>query len=389
MKKKIVSLLLAMALVLAYAIPVAATETEQPSTEPAPAELTEPLEKSVYENEIIPKTSGEAVSSDPEIQKAYDEFIALETAFNNRDYAALESAYSTMENNNDSEDWTEAQDEEFTEIITNTVGLNHYLEVVFDSAGIIVTEELHQDFLSKKDAASAYEFVDQYDTLKTDYELDFFEFVPAAEVDYNDALTNYLPSDDAKVVYDAYYDLAYVLELGYYDEDFIDVCEEFEDVLDVFNALSEEELSQLAPLMGLSDGAEVWNQIFSDWANACTILELGAVYDAYYEDKNEETAAALVSEYERVFLTEGFFTEADRELFTVFFNDIEDVYTEAKAMLEDNGNGNTNTNTQPTDKPDTVSSSPETGDDFNAVPYAVAMVMAAAGAILAVKRRKA
>jgi len=204
MKKKIVSLLLAMALVLAYAIPVAATETEQPSTEPAPAELTEPLEKSVYENEIIPKTSGEAVSSDPEIQKAYDEFIALETAFNNRDYAALESAYSTMENNNDSEDWTEAQDED-----------------------------------------------------------------------------------------------------------------------------------------------------------------------------------------ERVFLTEGFFTEADRELFTVFFNDIEDVYTEAKAMLEDNGNGNTNTNTQPTDKPDTVSSSPETGDDFNAVPYAVAMVMAAAGAILAVKRRKA
>ena len=166
-----------------------------------------------------------------------------------------------MENNNDSEDWTEAQDEEFTEIITNTVGLNHYLEVVFDSAGIIYTEELHQDFLSKKDASSAYEFIDQYDTLKTDYEIDFFEFVPAAEADYNDALTNYLPSGDVKVVYDAYYDLAYALEMGYYDEDFIDVCEAFEDVLDVFNALSEEDLSQLAPLMGLSDGAEVWNQI--------------------------------------------------------------------------------------------------------------------------------
>ena len=32
-----------------------------------------------------------------------------------------------------------------------------------------------------------------------------------------------------------------------------------------------------------------------------------------YEDPNKETAAALVSEYERVFLTEGFFTEDDYE----------------------------------------------------------------------------
>ena len=53
MKKKIISILLAMALVLAYAIPVAATETDQAVTDPAPAEVTEPLENNVYEDEII------------------------------------------------------------------------------------------------------------------------------------------------------------------------------------------------------------------------------------------------------------------------------------------------------------------------------------------------
>lgn len=380
MKKKIASLLLAMALVLVYAIPVAAAETELPVTDPAPAEITEPSENNVHENKIKLKTSGEAVSSDPEIQKAYDEYLALETAYNNKDYSELESAWNTIESNTDSEDWTDAQDEEFTKIIEDNIGINEYYIVIFSSAGVVYTEELHQAFLANKNAATAFDFVDNYDMLKSDFEVDFFEFIPSAEADYNDAKANYLPSENVVTVYEAYSDLEVALEIASYDSDFIDSCDAFEAVLDQFNELNNEELNQLASLMGLANGEEAWNQVFSDWANACTILELGAVYDAYYEDPNKETAAALVSEYERVFLTEGFFTEDDYELFREFFGGIDEMYSEAKALLEEKA--------IPSNKPDN-GSSPATGDDFNAVPYVITMLMAAAGAILAVKRRKA
>lgn len=374
MSKRIISLILAMALILAYTIPVAATETSQASPEAAPAEVS--LDSA---NDLQPKAEGMKVSDDPEIQKAYEEYLALETAYNNKDYSALESAWNTINSNTDYEDWTDAQDEEFTKIIEDNIGIDEYYIVMYSAAGVVYTEELHQTFLANKNASTAFDFVKNYDMLINDFEVDFFEFIPSAEADYNDAKTNYLPSENVVTVYEAYSDLVVDLETASYDSDFIDACENFEAVLDIFNELNEEELDQLASFMGLDSGEEAWNQIFSDWANACTIMELGKVYDAY-DTSDINTVKAFLDKYESVFFSEGFFTEDDFELFREFFGGIDEMYSEAKALLEEKDN--------PSNKP-SDESSPTTGDDFNAIPYVTLMLIAATGAILAVKRRNA
>ena len=94
---------------------------------------------------------------------------------------------------------------------------------------------------------------------------------------YEDAKQN-VPSQNVLDVYEAYKKVQTALLFGY-DEDFVKACEGFEAVLDVYNALSEDDLNTLAVLMGLGNGEEAFNQILCDWINANIILELGAVYD--------------------------------------------------------------------------------------------------------------
>ena len=137
--------------------------------------------------------------------------------------------------------------------------------------------------------------------------------------------------------------------------------------------------------MKVEDGETAWNQIFADWILANIILEVGEAYDAYYENPNKETAAALVDVYERVFLDEEFFTEEEFEVLYAFFYDIDDLYDAAKDLLAgDKPDGATTEGSDKSDK----DTSPETGDDFNAAPYAALMAIAAAVAGLAVKRRR-
>lgn len=370
MKKKILSLVLAMALILSYTVPVAATEVTE--TETTPIVVTEDLQ---------PKATEGTVSDDPELQKAYDCFIAVETAFNNRDYAALETAYKAITDGDPFGDWTDEQQDEFNKIIEDNIGYDRYLVIYFSTAYVIATEETHQTFLADKNYGTAYEFVAAYDLLKADFEVDLAEFVPSAAADYEDAKTNHLPAENIVKVYDAYVNLTDALEMAYYDSDFIEACEDFEAILDDFNALNEAELAELAKLMGVEDGERAWSMIFSDWANACTILEIGVVYEAYKDNENKETAKAYVEEYERVFLSKGFFTDEDFELFREFFPDIDYLYEGAQALLT------------PKDIPDNNKTddekSPATGDDFNAAPYVIVMFIAAAGACLTVRRKRA
>jgi len=360
MKRKIISLVLAMTLVLAYAVPVAATE---------------PLDK---------------VSDDPAVQEAYDEYRALEKALDDGDLAALKTAYGEL---NGAEFETEAQQEEFDKIVEEKIGYSEYMTAVFSAVYVIDAADKYEKYKANKNASTAYGFTDAVDTVTEDCELSMEPFVPGITADYEDAKTNYLPEENVLAVYKAYEELVqYSVDLHYYDEDFIAACAGFEAVLDEFNALTEAELEDLAELMGVEDGESAWNQIFSVWANANTVKELGKAYTDYTEKPDKESAAVLVEVYERVFLSEGFFTEEDFEQFREFFFDIDDVYAEAKALLAkaDNGHSNegaadeTAAESDKSDKDD----SPATGDDFNVAPYASLMLIAAGVAAIAVKRRK-
>ena len=390
MKRKILSLVLAMTLALAYAVPVAAAEADVQATEDVAAvEVTEPAP--AVSDEAVPNTAdpGEKVSDDPAVQEAYDTYIALEKALADGDLAALKEAYNYLSKG---EFETEAQQEEFDKIIDEKIGYEESLVALFSAAYVIDAADKYDAYKANKNIGTAYDFVDAVDTVTEDCELSMESFVPGISADYEDAKANYLPAENVLTVYKAYEELVlYSVELHYYDEDFFAAYEGFEAVLDEFNALTEDELADLAELMGVEDGEAAWNQIFSVWVNASTVMELGEAYTAYTEKPGKDTAAALVEVYERVFLSKDFFIEEDFELFREFFFDIDDVYAEAKALVtEDKAPSEetvTNETTAESDKSD-KDNSPATGDDFNAAPYAAIMVIAAAVAGLAVKRRK-
>ena len=351
MKKKILSFVLALTLVMAYAVPVAAAD----------------------------------------VQEAYDTYLVLEKALADGDLAALEDAAKYLET---LEFETDAQQDEFDALINEKVGVDNYLTTAFSAAYVIDANNKYEAYKADKNAATAYDFVAAVDTVTDEYELSMEAFVPGISADYEDAKANYLPDEDVVKVYEAYADVAYAMELGYYDSDFIEACKAFEDTLNIFNELTDAQLADLAVLMGASDGAEAWNLIFSDWINANLILQIGEAYDAWMENQNKETATAFVEAYESVLNDTQILTEADKELILVSFGfDYE--YGAAKAYLEglsdEQGTSEEGTTeeavTEGSDKSD-KDTSPATGDDFNAAPYAALIVIAAAVAGLAAKRRK-
>lgn len=355
MRKKILSLVLALTLVIGYAVPVAASTV---------------------------------VSEDPQVQAAYEEYKKVEAALEAKEYGPLKDAYDKVVALTDA--FTDEQSDEWNELVDDNVGSMEFLVNMFSAAYIIDAVAKCDAYAADPSVSNALAFVAAYDEcLEQGIMISAFYYSDimgeSIEGVYAGALS-VLPAAYIMDIYWAYADLAEALELGYYDDDFIETCEAFEAVLDAFNGLSEAELAQLAKVMGLETAQDAWDKIFTDWINANTILELGAVYDPYKENPNAKTAAAFVEEYERVFLSEGFFTEDDRNLYREFFFDIDDLYAEAKALLAAGNKADIDEGNAP-DESD-GGKSPDTGDDFNAAPFAVVMLMAAAVAGLAVKRKR-
>ena len=395
MKKKILSLVLAMTLVLAYAVPVAAAETDAQTTEAPAAEAVvagETFTPAAVEDAeaAVPNTADaeDKVSEDAAVQAAYDAYKAMEKALADGDFAALKDAAKYLET---LEFETDAQQDEYDALIEEKVGVDNYLNTAFSAAYVIDANDKYEAYKADKNAATAYDFVAAVDTVTVDCELNMETFVPGISADYEDAKANYLPDEDVVKVYEAYADVAYVMELGYYDSDFSAACEAFEATLDIFNELTDAQLADLAVLLGVSDGEEAWSLIFGDWINANLILQIGEAQAAWTADQNKETATAFVEVYESVLNDTQVLTDADKELILVNFGfDYE--YEAAKAYLEEladeqgtSEEGTAESTTEGSDKSD-KDTSPETGDDFNAAPFAALMVIAAAVALLAVRR---
>lgn len=360
MKKKIVSLVLAMVLVLAYAVPVAATETDAAAA---------------------PNTASETVSEDPAVQDAYDTYKAVESALASYDYAALKPAHEKMANVSFD---TDAQQEEFDNLVYDQIGVDTYLVTVFTAAYVVDAGDKYEAFAADKNAKTAFDFVAAYDAATDDYEVVMESFIPGITAAYDEA-KSYLPTDNVVKVYEAYIGLTEALEMleaGWYDEDFVNACKAFEDVLDIFNELTEDEFAQLAVMMEVADGDEAFGVILSDWINANLALELGALQDAYLNNMTVKTATELIEGYEEILNDTQLLTDADKKVILTAF---EDAYNDAKNFLAQAGDDKATTDGSDKSDKDT---SPATGDDFNAAPFAVLMVIAAAVAALAVRRRK-
>ena len=76
---------------------------------------------------------------------------------------------------------------------------------------------------------------------------------------------------------------------------------DFEAVLDEFNDLTEEELNQLAVLLEAEDAEAAFSAVLGTWINVNVINTMGELYNAFADNPNEKTAAALIEYYDSIY----------------------------------------------------------------------------------------
>jgi hypothetical protein len=363
-----------MTLVFAYAVPVAATESE---AAPAPVAMAE---------EVTPNAAP-AASEDAQVQATYDAFEEMAAAYDSGDYAAMKAARETFWASQ--EEFTEAQTAEWENIIENTIGQGRYDTVTIDAGWLVdYFEPAYNAFSTEKNVHNAYDYVNVYEYMDW---VDIDKFFADASALYAEAKPMSPTSENVIKVYETYEDMMFWFtnegpDCTFFEEEF----EAFEGLLEVYNEFTEDEFTQLAGLLEVADGEEAYYKILGDWILINVTVELNNLGDAFSDSYSADDAEAFVEYYDSIIDSE-MFTEEELEL-VIYKWGFDDVYEEALWAIEqaadaDKQDTTESVTTEGSDKSD-KDTSPATGDDFNAAPYAALMVIAAAVAVLAVKRRK-
>ncbi|MBR5516834.1 MAG: hypothetical protein IKU53_02580 [Firmicutes bacterium] len=80
--------------------------------------------------------------------------------------------------------------------------------------------------------------------------------------------------------------------------------EDFSQVLDKLENLTDTELADLAKLLGVADGEEAKALVYSEWGSICAYLELGGAMAAFSADTTVDNAKVLVESYEKALASE-------------------------------------------------------------------------------------
>lgn len=374
MKKKVLTLLIVMTLVFAYAVPVAATESE---AAPAPVAMAE---------EVTPNAAP-AASEDAQVQATYDAFEEMAAAYDSGDYAAMKAARETFWASQ--EEFTEAQTAEWENIIENTIGQDRYDTVTIDAGWLVdYFEPAYNAFSTEKNVHNAYDYVNVYEYMDW---VDLDKFFADASALYAEAKPMSPTSENVIKVYETYEDMMFWFtnegpDCTFFEEEF----EAFEGLLEVYNEFTEDEFTQLAGLLEVADGEEAYYKILGDWILINVTVELNNLGDAFSDSYSADDAEAFVEYYDSIIDSE-MFTEEELEL-VIYKWGFDDVYEEALWAIEqaadaDKQDTTESVTTEGSDKSD-KDTSPATGDDFNVAPYAALMVIAAIVAGMAVKRRQ-
>ncbi len=347
MKKKLLSIVLALTLVFALVLPVSAVSAS--------------------------------------VQAVQDAYNAMATALENKDLEALRTATVNFEAV--AENLTEEETEELYELLDED-----FLIVMLEAASIVGTADMVDAFLAEPNTANAFLLVEIYDGFYGEEMADeeFNALLEAMIPNLKDAYTQalpFMPEQNVMEIYEAYLLFEITINWSIYDEEFVVAMEEFEAVVDSLAELSDEELSQLAELMGEEDGEAACATIAGAWADANVINAIGELYNAFMEDANAETAVALIEAYDSIYNTPDFKDEELGELIDVYF-DIHAVYEEALTYVDGKDAADKDDKEDKNDKEDKEEViSPQTSDPTSyALP--VVMLVIAAGAFVCLKKEK-
>lgn len=129
-----------------------------------------------------------------------------------------------------------------------------------------------------------------------------------------------------EAVYNAFVPVKTALAGGNIDE-LKTAASGFEEILDIYDGLEEEQFDQLAEKLGLSSGEAAFNEVFGVWFDTNIVLEMGARYQDYRNISSKEYASKLVEYYKEVF--KKFDDEALKTLVRTHIPDIDKVYKDA------------------------------------------------------------
>ncbi len=278
------------------------------------------------------------------------------------------------------------EDLEYEDIVLLDSLDNNYWGALFNASIISDVNYYAESYLEDKNALTAYDLVSYFEFEEvSSIKEDITRFVPDIDDILAEAEEDF-PSDSVIAVSDTYWYVEMVLMFGIVDEDTYAAAEEFAEAEDVLNALTDEELEDLAALIGAEDGEAAKEQVAKYGLYLNTILEVEEVYQAYLADPTADTAKAFIEKYDAIYSNGE--NEELQELVKYFYMDIEDVYAEAKTLVPEEDSKDEGD--KPQDKPQSGDTdkeeqkAPVTGDTNALILWmAVALVAGMAGTIVA------
>ena len=342
---------------------------------------------------------------DPTAQAFYDACVNLETAIAGSSVDEVKTAYEAFEVLSEIEEWSDAQLEDLNTLFGMDMEEKIYdiLSDIISAAVIIATDEVYDAYVADKNVKTALDFVQTYDSLfgedgmasEGESKDMMYRFFPEIDTVYADALTN-APSDEATAVYEAITSLEESFEFESIEmvEETIDT---YSDVFESLDSLDDAVKAEVAALLE-ADYDDVVENVNTLLDVAAKLSEINETYNTFLDEYTAEAAQAYVDMYDALYADGA--DEALQTYAEAFFYDLEDVYEEAKIVLdeEDDNNKNNNDNKnnnkkdddsdkKSTDTTHKVGKSDKTGDtrDF---AFVMLIMSGAAVILLTVFRKK-
>jgi len=237
----------------------------------------------------VPTFAAEAKYDDPGLEAAYQAHLALKAAMESeaRDVAVLKEAMEAQEAAN------EAAEMEWDDL---ELMPEDYFAVMTDASAVVRFGEACSAFLAEKNGKTARDLLEMAAGIK---ELDSADVVKAFFADYDAVCAEaekLAPSENTLAVYEAFYALNEQLQMAFWPEDLAAALDAFKDVEDKFKALSEKELKDAALLLGLDlQTAELKAHISDVAERSGDAVKLMDIYNRFSElyNSGEGDAAAL------------------------------------------------------------------------------------------------
>ena len=278
----------------------------------------------------VPTFASEAKYDDPGLEAAYQAHLALKAALNSetKDVDVLREALEAQEAANEAADMEWEDLERMPE---------DYFAVMTDASAVIRFGEVRGAFLAEKNGKTAKDLMEIEASIK---ELDSADVVKGYFADYDAVCAEaekLAPSENTLAVYEAFYSLNDQLQMAFWPEDLAASLDGFKQVESQFAALTEKELGDIALLMDLDATPQQTKEHICDVVkrseDAVKVMEPYNLFSELYNSGEADAAELEKAGKAYVKLFDEVMKEADDAQTMILYNlypELDYLYAQAK-----------------------------------------------------------